>query len=498
MYAATQQAYQLMHEGVLALAEVEHNGIRIDTEYLKTTIEKTREQVKEKTIELRKDPLFKEWHKRFGEKTKLGSRPQLGKILFEALKIPTDQYTDSGRYKTDAQALEFVDVPFVKKYLEIERLKKVLSTYLSNILREVCDGFLHPSFNLHLVETFRSSCDRPNFQNIPMRIPEIAELVRRAFIPRGDDFVIGETDYSGAEIRASACYHHDPKMIAYIKDKSLDMHRDMAMQLYQLPKEEITKYIRHCGKNMFVFPQFYGDFYVSCARALWDAIQQMNLVTTSGIPLKKHLRQKGIRELGDCDPSIDPRPHTFESHVKEVEKDFWNNRFKVYNSWKKDWCDAYLKQGYIETLTGFYIAGDYRRNQIINTPIQGSAFHWLLWSLIRINKLLKKYNMKTKLIGQIHDSIIADIHRSEIGAYMDITHQVMTVDIRKHWDWICVPLETETEICPLGKSWFDKKQVEIINGAFTMSCPTCKEKRKYSTEETLLAGMNKKKCKRCA
>ena len=116
---------------------------------------------------------------------------------------------------------------------------------------------------------------------------------------------------------------------------------------------------------------------------------------------------------------------------------------------------------YFDTLTGFRIEGLYKRNEVINYPVQGSAFHWLLWSLIRIQKLLKKYKMKSLLVGQIHDSIVGDVHKKELRDYLDIVKQVMTIDVRKHWEWIIVPLRIEAEVAPVGGSWFDKKEVKI-------------------------------------
>ena len=194
---------------------------------------------------------------------------------------------------------------------------------------------------------------------------------------------------------------------------------------------------------------------------MWNAVIARKIKTNDGVSLIKHLRRKGIIELGDCDPEKSPRKNTFEKHMKEVEDDFWNRRFKVYKQWKKDWYYAYLKKGYFDTLTGFRIEGWYDRKQVINYPPQGSAFHWLLWSLIRIQKLLNKYNMRSLIIGQIHDSIVSSVYKRELRNYLEICQQVMTVDIRKYWDWIIVPLRIEAEAAPVDKSWYDKVEVKI-------------------------------------
>jgi DNA polymerase I-like protein with 3'-5' exonuclease and polymerase domains len=195
---------------------------------------------------------------------------------------------------------------------------------------------------------------------------------------------------------------------------------------------------------------------------MWEAIGRMKLKNkVTGESLKKHLRRKGITELGECDYEKEPEDGTFEDHIRDVEDDFWNDRFPVYNKWKKKWYEAYIDRGWFDTLTGFRIEGIYKRNDVINYPPQGSAFHWLLWSLIRIQKLLHKYNMRSLIVGQIHDSIVADVFRKELRNFLEICKQVMTVDIKKHWDWIIVPLTVEAEVAPVNGNWYEKKEVKL-------------------------------------
>jgi len=452
--------YRLLHEGCIALSQVETNGMRIDVDYLNRAIAHTKRKIEKILYEIGHDKIFKVWKKEFGIRTNIGSGEQLGKILFSVMKYPCLARTKTGRPKTDETALNAVDLDFVRNFLKLKKLRKAKSTYLEGILRETTNGYLHPFFNLNTTRTFRSSSDHPNFQNMPIRDPNIAKLVRRAFVARPNHQIV-ETDYSGAEICNATCYHRDPRMISYIKDKRKDLHRDMAGQCFILPKKEITKEIRYCGKNMFVFPQFYGDYYIHCAENLWKAIDQMKLKRGDGYDLYSHLETEGIYELGNCDPDEEPKEGTFEKHIQEIEYNFWNRLFKVYAQWKKDWYYTYLKKGYFDTLTGFRIEGFYGRNEIINYPVQGSAFHWLLWCLIRIIKLLKKYRMKTLITGQIHDSIVGDVYKKELRNYLEICEQVMTVDIRKHWKWIIVPLSIEAEVAPVGGSWYEKEKVKI-------------------------------------
>jgi len=177
--------------------------------------------------------------------------------------------------------------------------------------------------------------------------------------------------------------------------------------------------------------------------------------------MKVHLKRQGIRGLGACDPEEEPIKGTFEYHIKKVEEAFWGERFKVYSQWKRDWNDAYIEKGYFDTLTGFRCHTMMDRKQCVNYGIQGSAFHCLLWSLIRVQKLLRKYKLKSLIIGQIHDSIIMDVLVREMKQVCEIVKQVTMVDLAKHWSWICVPLRIEAEASPAGRSWYEKKEIEL-------------------------------------
>lgn len=462
MKPITSKAYNLLHEGNIALAQVEANGIRIDVDYLERAIGFTTKRIKKLTEKVKGYKIYKEWRKYYGSKLNLDSREQLGKILFEIKGLPCPSYTDGGKPKADEPALKSTKLKFVDDYLRLQKLKKAKTTYLKGILRETTDGFLHPNFPLNIAQSYRGSSDHPNFQNIPMKDPEIKRLIRRAFIARRKHQIV-EIDFKGAEVCNATCYHKDPRMIKYVKNPKVnDMHRDMACEIYIVPKEEVSWGMRDNSKNRFVFPEFYGDWYKNRAVDLWEGIEQMDLKTkVSEVDLYSHLESHGIYELGACDPEEDPEEGTFENHLMKIEHAFWNKRFKVYNQWKKDWWEAYQKNGYFKTLTGFIIHGTLDRKQAINYPIQGSSFHWLLWSLIRIQKLLRKYKMKSLIVGQIHDSIVADVLEKELKDYIDIVKQVIYEDIHKHWNWIIVPLIVEAEVAPVGGSWYEKEEIEI-------------------------------------
>lgn len=470
MVPHTKEAYQLLHDGSIALAEVEHNGIRIDTDYLEKTIQKTQKRIDHLKNKLKETEVIKIWKGHFKGRTNINSTDQLGYVLFELMKFECPAFTKTGRFKTDEETLGYVDHPFVKDYLKIKKFEKALVTNLIGIQKEVVNGFMHPSFNLHLVRTFRSSSQNPNFQNIPVRDLTIGKMIRQAIIPRPGRR-IAELDYSGIEVAIAACYHQDPTMIEYLEDKSKDMHRDMAMECFCLPIEEMTpendedkkrvKRIRYCGKNMFVFPQFYGDWYIKCAKSLWEATNDPSLCTRDGKTIRHHLRTKGIKELGDLDPNEKPRNGTFEKHIQKVEQDFWNVRFPVYNKWKKKWWEDYQKKGWMITKTGFICQGLESKNKIINYPVQGSAFHCLLRSLIRLQEELKNKKMSTLIIGQIHDSIVADVPDDELQEFLQLAHYIMVDELKKKWKWINVPIEIEAEVTPVNGNWHQKKEMKI-------------------------------------
>lgn len=457
----TKDCIKLFQDGALALAQVERNGMRVDTRYLLKTQEKTAKKIKKIEKKLMGHKIYKTFLKT-QKRPNLWSLEQLGDVVFNHLGYPSLGKTKTGRHKTDEEAFEHVDLDFVKDHIRMRKLDKIKGTYLEGIRRELVGDVLHPNFNLNLAKSGRSSSDTPNSQNFPVRDPYLAGLVRRCFIP-WDDMHYGEFDFKGIEVCIGACYHKDPTMIKYIEDETRDMHRDMAMQCYKLKEEQVSKNIRYSSKNMWVFPQFYGDYYIRCAIALWEAIDRLKLETTDGVPLRKHLRRHGIKALGDCNPKEPAEHGTLEHHLKKVEEDFWGKRFKVYKKWKDDFWAEFQTKGCFLSKTGFFYqgmdsGGTLRKNQVVNFPIQGSAFHCLLWTLIQLQKWMTKYKMKSRLTGQIHDSILGSFHRKEVQDILNKVTEIISRDLPRHWPWICVPLKSECELAPLGMSWFDKEE----------------------------------------
>lgn len=449
MAPKTKDAYRLMHEGILALAEIERNGIWIDEEYLQKQDKILQRKIDRLTKKLNESEEVKLWKKVYGSKFKLSSNPQLGDILFNHLGLTPAKTTDKGKPSVDEGALQLIDSSLVRNLLKIRKLKKNKDTYLGGLVRETDRGKLHPFFNLHTVKTFRSSSSNINFQNIPKRDPEVMRMIRRAFLPSAGHR-IGGVDYSGCEVRVACCYHKDPEMIKYIEDPSTDMHRDTAMDCYLLEQEEVSGKSRYASKNKFVFPQFYGDYYVHCANNLWKSIDDLGLTKPDGTPLKDHLAEQGIKSY-----------QKFENHIKDVEYKFWYEKFDVYRKWKEKWVKRYEKKGYIDTLTGFRCQGFMGKNDVINYPVQGSAFHCLLWSLIELQKWMKREKTESQIIGQIHDELSQDLCPDEFDFILKKERKVMCEDIREMWPWLIVPLEVEFSFAEVDEPWSETVEVEI-------------------------------------
>lgn len=455
----TWEAYNLMHEGLLTLGRMDAAGVKVDVDYLNKTIRSTEKRIKALQNDIEDTKEYRKWRKKYGSKLNLESRKQLNDILFNEMGFPRpSKKTVSGNDATDNEVLSEINTHFSRTYIAIAKLEKLLSTYFYGIRNELCSGFVHPSFLLNMIVTYRSSCKDPNFQNIPNRDREIAELIRRCYIARKKGWVLGEFDFSQIEVRIGCAYHKDPNMIRYVKDKSRDMHRDTAMEIFMLAEKEISKPVRHIGKNKFVFPQFYGDWFASCGKNIWKDVQNPELKTASGVSIKKHLKGKGITELGECGNGQQPDPDTFLAHLQKIERLFWKERFAVYASWKDTYWEEFLERGWLKMLTGFVVSGVFKKNEVVNSPIQGTSFHMTLWSAIEIEKELRRRRLKTLLIAEIHDSILTDGPEEEFDEVAEICENIMTKKLVRNFDWINVPIEIEIERGRPGGSWFEKKE----------------------------------------
>jgi DNA polymerase-1 len=450
-----QDAYKLFHEGILAFSRAEEQGLRIDLDYCRETENAITEEIHTLQSNFFATQFYEKWNRATKGKPNIDSNSQLGYYLYQVKGLKPAKKTASGQGSTDQEALDALDIPEIKDLLRIRKLKKTRDTYLKGFQKEQINGYVHPNFNLHIARTYRSSSSNPNFQNIPKRDKETAEICRKAFFARPGNHLV-EVDYSSIEVCISACYHHDPQMIKYIENPSSDMHGDMAEQIFFLDKLDKSipghKTLRSASKNGFVFPQFYGDYYGNSAPAL--ACQWGNLPEKgrwkpgTGIEIEKG-RHLSDQLLANGQTSL----KKFTEHIRQIEEHFWNTRFKVYNQWKEDWWAKYQSAGTIEMYTGFQCKGIMSRNDATNYPIQGTAFHCLLWSFIQLDKFLRKKGYETRLVGQIHDAIVLDVPPAELKTVAKLLRFIMVKKLREHWDWIIVPLDIEIDVSEAGGSW---------------------------------------------
>ena len=448
------EAFKLMMDGSDAFADIEENGIRIDIPYLVGQEDEVEKEIGRLEGELKQDPLWGEWTKIHGMNSDLGKREQLSDIVFGTLGFQGKRKTKNDKWATDQSSFEGIYHPFVNKWSEMAELKTLRDTFIKGVLSESAQGLLRPMLGLNIATSFRSNCEKPNGQNIPNRNPKIASRIRRGFIPRSKDRVIIESDFSGAEVRAACPYHNDPVMMKYIKE-GYDLHEDMAGQCFNIDQSRVSKAMRGCAKGMFVFAAFYGDWFMAIARNMWGAVDYDKLKTKDGVLVRDHLNSVGLKVLGGGDPRK-LVPGSFEEHMQRVDDKFWNERFRVYTEWKERWWREYLSKGYIQMLTGFICQGVMGRNDVINYPIQGTSFHFLLWVLIELNLWMKEHKMRSQIILQIHDSIILDAFKNEVQTILTKIKELVTIGLPNHWGWINVPLAVESFVGE--NNWWDKEE----------------------------------------
>ena len=281
-----------------------------------------------------------------------------------------------------------------------------------------------------------------------------------------------------AGVISKNCYNKDPMLIKYINDPTTDMHGDMAAQIFfidnfskKIPAHAI---LRSAAKNGFVFPEFYGDYYKNCAANLacewgklpkagkWKPHQGILLegMGDGNYYLSDHLAKHGITELGDTVKKNGRWETTgFTKHLKDVEADFWGNRFKVYAEWKDQFYAEYLKNGYVDLLTGFRCSGVMDKKNVINYPVQGAAFHCLLRSFIEIDRISIAEKWDTRLVGQIHDSMVLDVNVDEFDYVVKTIQEVNCKRLLEFFPWIIVPMEVEVKARGVDESWAEKETI---------------------------------------
>ena len=392
------------------LSEMETEGIKIDTSYLEKL---------DKEFEEDLEKLKKEIFKKSGEEFNLNSPKQLGEILFDKLKLVSKpKKTKTGQYSTSEEVLSSLanDHKIIEDILEWRSLDKLQNTYVKSLPNEVSSltNRVHSSFNQTVTTTGRLSSNNPNLQNIPIRTAN-GQKIRRAFIPRDSDYILMAADYSQIELRVIASMSNEENMIdAFVNNQ--DIHTMTASKIYNVDPENVTREQRGNAKTVN-FGIIYG-------------------VSAFGLSQQTDLNRSESKVMID-------------------------NYFLNYPGLKKymsDQIDFARNNGYVETIMGRrrYLQNINSQNNMlrsgaernaINAPIQGSAADIIKIAMININSELKKQSLKSKMLLQVHDELVFDVHKSEKDQIKDIVKTTMESAVK-----LKVPLKIDLEF---GKNWLE-------------------------------------------
>jgi|GEM_PF-740664 len=424
-----------LQRGSLALVSLYQRGVPVDPKVL-TDLEEQffAEQVK-CTQEIRFCKGVQEYEAlkkgRFNPK----SSAQIGKVLYSIYKIPVKKYTskEKTRGSTDIDVLEEVlknstepDVKnFVTFLIRLKQCKKILERVAN--YRRLLDknNRVHPCYNMHIADTYRSSANDPSIQNVFKHDKELI-VFRKCIVPSAPDRIILEVDRSGIEVCQIAMSSRDSELIRQISE-GVDTHRKWAGEIFQKPENQVTYDERYESKNGFVFRSFFGGKATSMP-AYSDRF--------GAIPVE---------------------------HFIKVQKKFWQE-FKGVKEWQNKTIQDYCDLGYVEAVSGFRRYGPLNVNKIYNTPIQGPAFHLTLMDIIKIELegALVKKGFKSNILFEVHDSLTMDVVIEEAE---DLVATVTGIMVGSHFDWQCVPLRVEWQVGVLN--WYDLSELIF------QDCGTC-------------------------
>jgi DNA polymerase I len=373
---------------VRVLASMEAEGVRIDTNALAEISEQ---------LALDIDQTEKAIYEMAGTDFNIGSPKQLGEILFERLGLKSiARKTKSGQHSTAEDVLsklahEHDIIPMILDYRSLTKLKSTYVDALPALVSER-DNRIHTSYNQAVAATGRLSSNNPNLQNIPIRT-ERGREIRKAFVPRNDDYVLLAADYSQIELRIIAHLSGDEAMIAAF-NKGLDIHTATAAKVYGVDLEAVEHDMRRNAK-MVNFGIIYG-------------ISAFGLSERLGIP-------------------------------RGEASDIIKNYFKEYAGIKA-YMDQQIafarKHGYVETMLGrrrllrdinssnSVVRGFAERNAI-NAPIQGSSADMIKVAMIRIYEAMEKQKMQSRMILQVHDELVFDAHKDETNTLKPLVEKHM-------------------------------------------------------------------------
>lgn len=393
---------------VPVLAAMEREGIAIDTETLKKYSTQLATEIS--VIELEIQNLA-------GTPFNISSPKQVGDILFEVLKISAKpKKTKTGQYATGEDILQKLikNHPIIEKILEYREMMKLKNTYVDTLpeMMNVKTGRIHTSYNQVVAATGRLSSDNPNLQNIPVRTARGREI-RKAFIPKNNNYVLMSADYSQIELRIVASICGDENMCAAFRDGK-DIHTATAARVYGIAESEVTKEMRYKAKSVN-----FGIIYGQGAFGLAE-----NLGISRG-----------------------------------EAKELIENYFREYPGVKKymdDTVNFAREYGYVQTILGrrrylsdilstnAVVRGFAERNAI-NAPIQGSAADMIKVAMINVQAALIKNKFETKLLLQVHDELVFDVPENEVEIVKPVIEAAMINALKLN-----VPIEVGIGV---GKTW---------------------------------------------
>jgi DNA polymerase-1 len=359
------------------LADMEHAGVKIDTEALK---EFSRELGKEIII------AEKKIYEQAGVHFNIASPKQLGDVLFEKLKLdPKAKKTKTGQYATGEEILsklayEHKIADDILQYRELQKLKSTYVDALPSLISKI-DQRVHTSYNQAVAATGRLSSTNPNLQNIPIRTDRGKEI-RRAFVCKDKDHLILSADYSQIELRIMAAFSKEENMINSFKN-GIDIHSTTASKVFKVGLDEVSSDMRRKAK-MVNFGIIYG-------------------ISAFGLSQRLDIPRREAAEI-------------IEAYFEQ---------FPAIKTYMDQVVNQARETGYVETILGRrrYLADivsgnatlrGYAERNAINAPIQGSAADMIKVAMINIHQWMKKENLKSQMVMQVHDELVFDVHKEEL------------------------------------------------------------------------------------
>jgi DNA polymerase-1 len=393
---------------VPVLGEMEYEGIKIDKHVLQSFSDDLEKLLKGYTRNI---------YKAAGEEFNIGSPKQLQVILYEKLGLTSGRKTKTG-YSTDARTLEYLKgehkiIDMILDYRQAAKLKSTYADALPNLINPKT-GRVHTDFNQTIASTGRLSSLNPNLQNIPIRT-EMGREIRKAFVPRNKDYVLLSADYSQIELRIMASICDDEGLTKAFKEGE-DIHISTAALVFMVEPEDVTQDMRRKAKEVN-FGILYG-------------IGPFGLKTRLGIT---------------------------QSHAKDIIQTYFNT-FKRVKSYMDESVQNAKEKGYAETLLGRRrflkninsnnrVVRQFEERVAINMPIQGSAADMIKLAMIKIHNEFKKRKTKSKMVLQVHDELVFDIHKDEVDELKPIIKEIMESALP-----LKVPVVVDTGV---GNNWLD-------------------------------------------